>query len=49
LLAERLISRWRGYALDEVAVRAKVEGNDLPNAELVVAHSAPADFVVQNV
>src|SRR5262245_24018986 len=48
LLAERLTSRWRGYALDEAVVRAKVEGNDLPNAELVVAHSGPADFIVAN-
>ena len=47
-LAERLASRWQGYGLDEAAVRAKLEGNDLPNCELVVAHSAAADFIVPN-
>jgi pantothenate kinase len=43
-LVERLTARWRGFGLDPSAVTAKVEGNDLVNADLVVARSRPADF-----
>jgi pantothenate kinase len=43
-LMERLAVRWRGFGLDAAAVTAKVEGNDLVNADLVVARSRPADF-----
>jgi pantothenate kinase len=47
-LAERLAARWRGFGLDGVAVAAKVEGNDLVNADLVIAHSRAADFRLHN-
>jgi len=45
-LRERLIERWlaQGLAIDEAVVRA--ESNDLINAKMVDAHSAPADVLV---
>ncbi|WP_309477066.1 nucleoside/nucleotide kinase family protein [Trinickia acidisoli] len=49
VLIERLAARWRGYGMDEAAVRAKLEGNDLINADLVLSHSVVPQFVVANV
>ena len=46
-LRRRLLERWSGLDGDEM--RTKMEANDLPNAELVVKSSRPADFVVRNV
>ncbi|MFT3974197.1 MAG: nucleoside triphosphate hydrolase [Amaricoccus sp.] len=48
-LARRLTARWQGYGMDEETVRAKAEGNDLPNARQVNAQSVPADYEVANV
>ena len=48
VLRERLEARWRGYGLDPVAIRSKVEGNDMPNARLVLSESQPADFQIFN-
>ena len=48
-LAARLRARWVGYGLDEAAIRAKLEVNDLPNARRVIEGSVPADVVVRNV
>lgn len=48
-LARRLAARWEGYGMDAATVRAKCEGNDLPNARLVNASSVPADYEVANV
>lgn len=45
----RLLDRWQGYGLDEAAIAAKLQENDLPNALLVMLRSVPADFVVKNV
>jgi pantothenate kinase len=47
-LAERLAARWRGFGLDDAAVMAKVEGNDLVNADLIIARSRAADFQLRN-
>lgn len=44
-LRRRLEVRWRGFGLDEAAVAAKVEENDLPNGRLVLSRSRKADFV----
>ena len=46
-LRRRLLDRWA--ALDSEGLRMKLEENDLPNAELVVTSSRPADFVIRNV
>jgi pantothenate kinase len=48
-LTRRLAARWQGYGMDAPTVRAKCEGNDLPNARLVNARSVPADYEVANV
>lgn len=45
VLAARLCARWEG--LDAAAMRAKIEGNDLPNMALVLRESLPADFVLR--
>ena len=42
----RLTDRWK--ALDPEAYREKMEGNDLPNARLVIGESRPADYVLPN-
>ena len=47
-LAERLAARWRGFGLDDAAVTVKVEGNDLVNADLIIARSRAADFRLRN-
>jgi pantothenate kinase len=47
-LAERLAARWRGFGLDDAAVTAKVQGNDLVNADLIIARSRAADFRLRN-
>lgn len=48
VLIDRLNARWRGYGLEEAAVRAKLGENDLVNADLVLSHSVAAQFVVAN-
>jgi pantothenate kinase len=46
-LRRRLLERWAGLEGEEL--RTKMFGNDLPNAELVVTSSRPAEFVIRNV
>ena len=48
VLIARLVARWQGYGMDEAAVREKLEGNDLINADLVLSQSVAAQFVVVN-
>lgn len=48
VLEARLTRRWQGFGLAEAEMRAKMEGNDLPNMRLVVRHSRPADILVEN-
>ncbi|MER8830917.1 nucleoside/nucleotide kinase family protein [Mesorhizobium sp. M0938] len=48
ILAERLTARWQSLGLCPEEVLAKVEANDLRNADLVIARSRPANFVVRN-
>ena len=45
-LRRRLLERWRDLSADELA--AKMDGNDLPNVETVIAESAEADFTLAN-
>lgn len=44
VLARRLVDRWLHHGLGPDAARARAEGNDLPNARLVIARSRPADL-----
>lgn len=46
VLAARLLQRWRDQGLEDEAARRRVEGNDLPNVDLVATRSAPADWTV---
>lgn len=45
-LERRLVQRWLDHGLDPEAARARALSNDIPNARLVIAHSAGADLVV---
>ncbi|SJZ73940.1 nucleoside/nucleotide kinase family protein [Consotaella salsifontis] len=46
-LHRRLTARWTGFKLDSAEIERKVEGNDMPNARLVIAKSVPADMTVR--
>ncbi|MBS7545256.1 nucleoside/nucleotide kinase family protein [Ancylobacter oerskovii] len=48
VLEARLAARWRGFGYDDARLAAKLEGNDLPNARLVIARSVAADLLVAN-
>jgi len=43
LLRERLVGRWTGHGHDRASAQARASDNDLPNAELVMRASRPAD------
>jgi pantothenate kinase len=47
ILRQRLVERWRSYGLSPAEIKAKVEGNDLPNGRYVMTKSKPADFVLR--
>lgn len=47
-LKARLEARWRQIGLEGDAFTAKMEGNDLPNVQLVINTSAQADIVFLN-
>ena len=46
VLRQRLQSRWITHGLDQKAALHRVTQNDLPNAELVLAQSRPADLLL---
>lgn len=45
-LESRLMSRWLGYGFTEDEARRKAHGNDMPNADTVLAHSLAADLTL---
>ncbi|MGX1786755.1 nucleoside triphosphate hydrolase [Bosea sp. NPDC055332] len=47
-LERRLLARWRDLGRSEEAARSWVDGNDLPNARLVIAGSRRADILWRN-
>ena len=47
-LRRRLTARWTHYELSPAEMAEKLDGNDLPNARLVIAESAPAEFRLPN-
>lgn len=47
-LEQRLLARWTDLGRSDDAARAWVEGNDLPNARLVIAGSRRADILWEN-
>lgn len=48
VLAHRLLQRWLDQGLPEVQATARRDQNDLPNADLVLSHSVPADLTIPN-
>jgi pantothenate kinase len=48
MLRRRLEKRWLELGYDEERLRAKLDGNDLPNVALVKSRSRAADFVIAN-
>jgi pantothenate kinase len=48
VLRERLTARWRRHRLTADQIIEKLEGNDLPNARLVMSESAEPDFRIAN-
>lgn len=47
VLEQRLLERWRGFALAGEALVAKMEGNDLPNMRLVLRESLAPDIILR--
>jgi pantothenate kinase len=45
-LRNRLIARWLSYGFDQAHATAKADGNDLPNADLVMQQSTAADVEI---
>lgn len=45
-LRRRLMKRWQSNGIEASEIQARVEKNDLPNGRTVLAHSVPADFVL---
>lgn len=48
-LSERLVQRWLDHGYTAEQAKHKADGNDLPNAELVVAESVQADLHYRSV
>lgn len=48
-LRDRLVARWLTYRLTHDQAVARAESNDIPNARLVIAKSAPADLTLASV
>lgn len=46
VLEQRLVQRWLDHGHSDTQARARAEGNDLPNARVVVEESAEADLLV---
>lgn len=46
ILRERLIQRWLDLGHDRNDAEQRANGNDIPNANLVLDHSVPADFTL---
>ena len=47
-LRRRLRARWEGYKLSEADIAWKLDGNDLPNGEIVRTQSAEPDYRLAN-
>lgn len=48
-LRDRLVARWLTNRLTHDQAVARAESNDIPNARLVIANSAPADLTLASV
>lgn len=48
VIEERLIQRWLDHGYDRDEAVAKAHGNDLANAQVILAESGPADMMLQD-
>lgn len=48
ILQQRLIRRWLDHGADYEAAKARALANDIPNAQVVIQCSQPADFILQD-
>jgi pantothenate kinase len=48
VLRARLTARWQQYNLTEAEIAWKLDGNDLPNGRLIMAHSRGEDYRLRN-
>ncbi len=46
VLRQRLVQRWLDHGLEPEAATIRAEGNDLPNASVVINNSCPADLML---
>ncbi len=46
-LEARNRQRWVDFGLDEPAIRAKLEDNDMPNARLIYERSVQPDWIIR--
>ncbi|MGB1265673.1 MAG: hypothetical protein ACPG6L_08080, partial [Nereida ignava] len=46
VVEQRLMERWTDYDIAPDEARAKVQGNDLKNAKMVLQNSAPSDLIL---
>ena len=46
VLEQRLMQRWLDHGYSATDAQAKMLSNDMPNAELVLSHSAPPDIAI---
>ncbi|MBZ9935991.1 nucleoside triphosphate hydrolase [Mesorhizobium sp. BR1-1-16] len=47
ILRQRLVDRWTHYKLTPEEMVAKIDGNDMPNVDLVLSQSRPADYTIR--
>jgi len=47
ILRQRLVDRWTHYKLTPDEMVAKIDGNDMPNVDLVLSQSRPADYTIR--
>ncbi|QND54916.1 nucleoside triphosphate hydrolase (plasmid) [Phyllobacterium sp. 628] len=47
-MENRLVQRWLGFGYNVGSAQQRAQSNDIPNAELVLSASRPADYTVTN-
>ncbi|MGH6858605.1 MAG: nucleoside triphosphate hydrolase [Phyllobacterium sp.] len=47
-MENRLVQRWLGFGYNVGSAQARALSNDIPNAELILKKSRPADYTVSN-
>jgi len=47
VLRQRLTQRWEKHGIPAAEIQLKIEGNDLPNGDIVMTHSRQADYSIE--